>query len=162
MMKYSLLSAFIIMLGLAACQSSGDGAGKANVEVVEKYVQAVIDKDSDAMAALLADNYEGYGPSLGDTISRAEAMQNWELNTSELYESINYDRIRLLPVTVSDGPNPGDYVSMYSIVSINFQGELGSVKTWANTVYKIENGKIATTYTFYNEMDVLEQLGYGF
>jgi hypothetical protein len=29
-----------------------------------------------------------------------------------------------------------------------------------NAVYKIENGKIARTRTFYNEADVWEQLGY--
>jgi hypothetical protein len=36
------------------------------------------------------------------------------------------------------------------------------VTVWTNTVYKIENNKITKSFTFYNEADVLEQLGYVF
>jgi hypothetical protein len=32
----------------------------------------------------------------------------------------------------------------------------------ANTIYQIKDNKIVKSYTFYNEADVLEQLGYVF
>jgi len=34
------------------------------------------------------------------------------------------------------------------------------VNAWVNVVYKIENGRIARSRTFYNEADVLRQLNY--
>lgn len=159
MRKYNSLL-FIALLGISiACTQGSSDIGKANVEIVQRYVDAVSGINTADMEALLASNYIGYGPSLGDTIQRDQAIANWKDYTETLYESISYERVRLLPVKVTDGENPGDYVSMYSIVNIEFKsGE--KVRTWANTVYKIENGQIASTYTFYNEADVYEQLGY--
>lgn len=161
MRKYNLLL-FLAIIGInAACVQGGDDIGKANMKIVEQYVEAVSSKNSSDMESLLASNYVGYGPSIGDTIRRDQAIANWEDYVETLYESINYERIVMLPVHRTEGPNPGEYVSMYSIVNIEFKGG-DKVRTWANTVYKIEDGKIATTYTFYNEADVMEQLGYSY
>jgi hypothetical protein len=45
-------------------------------------------------------------------------------------------------------------------MNIVFKDSIGSVTVWANTNYLIENGKIKRTITFYNEADVLRQLGF--
>ena len=47
-------------------------------------------------------------------------------------------------------------------MKINYKEDMGSVTVWANSNYKVEDGKIVKSYTFYNEADVLEQLGYVF
>jgi len=41
-----------------------------------------------------------------------------------------------------------------------FKDGVGSVTVWANSNYLVENGKIKRSITFYNEADVLRQLGY--
>jgi hypothetical protein len=45
-------------------------------------------------------------------------------------------------------------------LNITYKDGRGPVNIWANTTYKIENRKIAKSYTVYNEADVLRQLGY--
>ncbi|MEQ8712548.1 MAG: nuclear transport factor 2 family protein [Cyclobacteriaceae bacterium] len=161
-MKLSNLLLFLALVGMTfACVQGSDEVGKTNIAIVEQYVEAVSSKNTTEMESLLAMDYVGYGPSIGDTIRREQAIANWKDYIETLYEDINYEKVRLLPVHVKEGDNPGEYVSMYSIVNIEFKGG-DKVRTWANTVYKIENGKIATTYTFYNEADVLEQLGYSY
>lgn len=147
----------LILLALS-CKSDPH---KANVELVKQYVEAVENLDYNAMENLLAENYEGYGPSAGDTIQKDAAVASWKKNVADLYEKIEYTRSQFAGVTISEGPNQGDWVANWAELKIDYKdGE--SVTIWANTNYKIENGKIVRTITFYNEADVLEQLGYVF
>jgi hypothetical protein len=37
---------------------------------------------------------------------------------------------------------------------------MGEATIWANTNYLVKNGKIVRSLTFYNEADVLRQIGY--
>ena len=149
---------FLLIALAVACQSDPHSA---NVAVVKQYVAAVENLDYNAMENLLADNYEGYGPSVGDTIQKAAAVEGWKKNVADLYEKISYTRSQFAGVSITEGPNEGDWVANWAELKIDYKdGE--SVTIWANTNYKIENGKIARTITFYNEADVLEQLGYIF
>ena len=153
-----ILISFLLIALAVACQSDPHSA---NVEVVKHYVAAVENLDYNAMESLLAENYEGYGPSVGDTIRKEAAVESWKINVSELYEKIEYVRSQFAGVTITEGPNQGDWVANWAELKIDYKdGE--SVTIWANTNYKIENGKIARTITFYNEADVLEQLGFVF
>lgn len=64
-------------------------------------------------------------------------------------------------VIISKGPNKGEWISSWAELFITYKtGE--TVTIWANTAYKVENDKIVKSYTFYNEADALEQLGYVF
>ncbi|MDX1333968.1 MAG: nuclear transport factor 2 family protein, partial [Robiginitalea sp.] len=149
---------FLLIALAVACQSDPHAA---NVELVKQYVAAVENLDYTAMENLLADNYEGYGPSVGDTLQKAAAVAGWKKNVADLYEKISYTRSQFAGVTIEEGPNQGNWVANWAELKIEYKdGE--SVTIWANTNYKIENGKIARTITLYNEADVLEQLGYIF
>ncbi len=148
----------LIVAFVFACQPNPHDA---NIEVVKQYVEAVESLDYDAMENLLADSYEGYGPSSRDTIQKAGAVESWKKNVDELYAKIEYSRSQFIGVTIPEGPNKGDWVANWAELKIDYKdGE--SVTIWANTNYLIENGKIIRTFTFYNEADVLEQLGYVF
>ena len=59
------------------------------------------------MDSLLADNYIGYGPSVGDSINKEEAILNWKDNAENLYESFEYTRHKELAVTVKEGEAKG-------------------------------------------------------
>jgi hypothetical protein len=150
----------LICLSFFACTSSADKKEKANLAIAQKYMQAVETKNVALMDSLLADNYIGYGPSVGDSINKEEALASWKYNSENLYESIEYTRHQDLAVTVKEGRAKGDWVLNWALLTIKYKDGRGPVHTWINVVYAIENGKIILSRTFYNEADVLRQLNY--
>jgi len=146
---------------LFSCSTKKDNSAQ-NIALIEKYVQSVEDLDYQVMEALLDDSYYGYGPSFGDSIGKEHAIANWQYNVEYLYESIKYIRSRNTAVSVGDGDNKGEWVSNWGELHIVYKEDKKKVVIWANTIYRIENSKIVKSYTFYNEGDVLQQLGYSF
>ncbi len=159
-MKYLLL---IFMIGIlfTGC-SNQNNKGDKNIALINKYVKAVENLDYETMASLLADNYVGYGPSYGDSITKKQAVESWKYNIDNIYKSIKYNKSRNAAVTIPNGPNKGDWVSNWGELHIVYKNGIGEVNIWANSIYKIENGKIVKSYTFYNEADALRQLGFIF
>lgn len=153
----------IILLTLLVfwgCDDSGEKEAK-NLALIEKYISAVENLDYETMASCLDDNYLGLGPSHNDSTTKQDALINWKHNVDNLYESIKYLKSRNIAVTTTTGDNPGDWVSNWAELQIKYQdGE--SVVALVNSTYLIENDKIVKSFTFYNEADVLEQLGYVF
>jgi hypothetical protein len=150
------------VLLLASCSSNDQGINTDNIDVIEKYAQAVQNKNVDAMANLLADDYIGYGPSFGDSINKADAVASWKDLAANLYDSIKYERSINMAAKVTDGPHPGDYVSSWSNMRITYKNGRGSVNLFVNVIYRVENGKITMSRTFYDEADAMRQLGYQF
>lgn len=145
-----------------ACTGSANKNESENLDLVRRYMEAVEANNAAEMEALLADNYMGYGPSVDDSVNKADAINNWKYNAENLYKSIEYSRHQNIAVTVKEGgqADPGDWVSHWAYLTIKYKDGRGPVYIWVNAVYKIENGKIARSRTFYNEADVLRQLGY--
>ena len=155
---------FLFLLGILLIYSCSvpDKTTADNEALIKKYVEAVENKDTATMESLLADNYEGYGPSVNDRIDKKGAVKSWKEITENLYETIHYSKSRILSVNIPDGENKGEWVSNWAELKIVYKKDKKEVTIWTNTVYKIENNKIIKTYTFYNEADVLNQLGYVF
>ena len=151
-----------IAAGVIACSGNQDAIEKANIAVVEKYIKAVESKDTQAMTELLADNYIGYGPSVSDTVNKAQAMENWRYVAENLYDKIEYQRTVNIAAKITNGPNPGNFVSDWARLKITYKDGTGPVFLHMNAIYRIEGGKITLSRTFYNEADVLRQLGYDF
>jgi hypothetical protein len=157
-----LLIFLCLILFLASCSNTDSGVNTNNIAVIERYAQAVQNKNVDSMAALLADNYVGYGPSFTDSINKADAVASWKDLVANLYESIQYTRSVNMAAKVTEGPRPGDYVSSWSNVRITYKNGKGPVNLYVNVIYRIENGKITMSRTFYDEADAMRQLGYQF
>ena len=155
-----LIVLLIISITLFACTSSADQKEKANLAIAQKYMQAVESKNVAIMDSLLAENYIGYGPSVGDSTNKEQAIINWKDNVDNLYESIKYTRHKELAVTVTEGEAVGDWVLNWALLTIKYKAGSVPVQLWVNAVYRIENGKIVQSRTFYNEADVLRQLRY--
>jgi len=152
-----------IVVAMAGC--SGNEQHKTdteNIAVIEKYIAAVESKDTKTMGELLADNYVGYGPSFSDSTNKEQAMANWKEVAENLYDKIEYKRTVNITAKVTDGPHPGDYVSDWASLKITYKDGRGPVFLNMNAVYRIEHGKITLSRSFYNEADVLRQLGYEF
>lgn len=140
------------------------GLNMEAVNVVQRYVNAVEKKNVDSMNALLADNYVGYGPSFHDSITKEDAVTNWRNIAENLYDSIEFTRSVFLPAKLTDGPHAGDYVSNWSSIKLTYKygSHKGPVNLLMNVVYRVENGKITMSRTFYDEADAMRQLGYQF
>ena len=156
-----LLYLTLLLPLLMGCSSIGDNSEK-NIALVEKYIAGVENLDFDIMESILADDYQGLGPSIGDSIGKAQAIENWKLNVETLYELIEYQRSRNTAVTITTGDNQGEWVSNWAELYIEYKNDGGAVTIWANTIYEIENMQIVKSFTFYNEADALRQLGYVF
>ena len=159
-MKKLFLTLLVFVL-IISCTNQNTSI-KENEALVNKYVEAVENIDTTTMESLLADNYEGFGPSSNDKIDKKGALTSWKENVENLYESIHYSKSRIMSVNVPDGENKGEWVSNWAELKIIYKKDKKEVTIWTNTVYQIENNKIIKSYTFYNEADVLEQLGYVF
>jgi ketosteroid isomerase-like protein len=153
----------VIGICLLACSGSQQSAIEAeNIAVIEKYIAAVESKDAEAMKDLLADDYIGYGPSYNDSTNKEQALASWAEVSENLYEKIEYTRTVNIAATVKDGPHPGNYVSDWASLAITYKDGRGPVHLKINAVYRVENGKITISHSFYNEADVLRQLGYDY
>lgn len=156
-MKHSIF-VFLVLL-VFGCSSHNH---EQNIAIVERYVKSVEALDYKTMEELLADDYLGLGPSANDSIGKEAALENWKKNIETLYEKIEYARSQYAGVTITTGENKGDWVGNWAELLIDYKDEKGSVKIWANTNYLVKEGQIITSITFYNEADVLRQLGYVF
>jgi ketosteroid isomerase-like protein len=157
----SLTPLFIVALFFAACAGGGQQKTDAeNIAVIEKYIQAVQSKDTQTMTDLLADDYVGFGPSVADTTNKAQAIASWKDVSENLYDKIEYTRTVNITAKVTDGPFPGDYVSDWASLKITYKGNPEPVFLNINAVYRVKDGKINLSRSFYNEADVLRQLGY--
>lgn len=133
---------------------------EANVALVEQYLQAVDNNDYELMASLLADDYVGLGPSIDDSTNKEQALANWKWNSENLYEEVDFERTQTFGTTIEEGPYAGEWAYNWAYATITYKDGSGPVELMLNAVYKIEDGKITRTRTFYNEADVWEQLGY--
>jgi hypothetical protein len=97
---------------------------------------------------------------VNDSTSKLQAMENWKDQSADLYENISYEKSRFIAVEEDEGDNAGQWVANWALVKIRYKKDGGSATLLANTMYKLVNNKIEKSYTFYNESDVLEQLGY--
>lgn len=160
-MKQCIL--FLIVAAVLSTCTSTDTKEKESLAIAKKYMEAVERNDLKAMDSLLADNYMGYGPSVADSLNKTDALDSWRYNSEHLYESVVYTRHESLAVTVTDSKEveAGNWVSIWAYLTIKFRDERGTAHLWVNAAYKIDNGKIVRSRTFYNESDVLRQLGYG-
>lgn len=151
-----------ISIGFFSCTSSNENREKENLAIVKEYKEAVETNNVAKMDSLLADNYKGYGPSVQDSVNKAEALDNWKYNAENLYESLQFSRIQNIAKTVGENEEaePGDWVITWAFLTIKYKDGRGPVNLWVNVEYKIENGKIAQSRTFYDEADVLRQLNY--
>ena len=148
---------------IAACADTNQQqVEKENIAVIEKYIHAVETKDTETMTDLLADNYVGYGPSFSDSTDKEQAIANWKDVAENLYDKIEYTRTVNIAEKVSEGPHPGNFVSDWASLKITYKDGRGPVRLNMNAIYRIENGKITLSRTFYNEADVLRQLGYDY
>jgi hypothetical protein len=141
-----------------------DKSKEENIALVNKYLSAIENHDTVTMASVMADDYKGYGPSVGDSAGKQEVLENWKYNLDHYFSSIKYNQFQNFAATMTkeSDAHPGEWVSNWAYCDIKYKDGRGPIHIWVNSIYKIENGKIARSRVFYNEADWLRQLGYRF
>jgi ketosteroid isomerase-like protein len=157
-----LLLLIVISISLYSCKDETANKEKDNLEIAKKFMKAVESKDVATMDFLLAENYIGYGPSVGDSTTKKEAVKAFKFNAENLYESFEYTKHKVIAVSSTEGEAMGDWVLNWAYLTIKYKDGRGPINLWVNAVYRIENGKIVHSRTFYNEADALRQLGFSF
>jgi ketosteroid isomerase-like protein len=157
-----LLLLIVISISLYSCKDETANKEKDNLEIAKKFMKAVESKDVATMDFLLAENYIGYGPSVGDSTTKKEAVKAFKFNAENLYESFEYTKHKEIAVSSTEGEAMGDWVLNWAYLTIKYKDGRGPINLWVNAVYRIENGKIVHSRTFYNEADALRQLGFSF
>jgi len=158
-MKQSLLL-IVTIICLYSCKDDKAEKEKENLALAKRFMKAVESKDVATMDFLLAENYIGQGPSVGDSVNKKEAVEAFKFNAENLYESYEYTMHKEIAVNSTDGEAKGDWVLNWAYLTIKYKDGRGPIHLWVNAVYRIENGKIVNSRTFYNEADALKQLGY--
>ena len=155
-----ILFLILTSISLYSCKEDTDKKVTEHIAIAKKFMKAVESKDVATMDFLLAENYVGYGPSVGDSTNKKDAVDAFKFNSENLYESFEYSMHKEIAVTSTDGEAAGDWVLNWAYLTIKYKDGRGPINLWVNVVYRIEKGKIVTSRTFYNEADALKQLGY--
>ena len=153
------LAIIVTLLLLYGCNTTDH---EGNLAIVKRYVDAVENLNYGEMEELLSTDYRGFGPSANHSINKLEALESWKENSENLYDEIEFIRGQYAGFAITEGDNKGNWIAHWAELKITYKDDIGVVTIWANTNYKVENGKIVRSYTFYNEADVLQQLGYVF
>src|SRR5687768_14539945 len=122
-----LLSILVISIGFFSCTSQNAGREKENLEVAKRYMKAVENLNTAAMDSLLAENYMGYGPSVGDSTNKKDAIATFKNNVENLYQSFQYTRHKELAVTVREGEAQGDWVLNWAYLTIKYKDGRGPI-----------------------------------
>lgn len=147
---------------LSACNPAPNANNDQNIQLIERFEEALKNNDYETLGSLLADNYVSYGPSLSDSMKKDDAMMNWKYNKENLYEKLEFvgsEHIELK--RMKDGVEQ-DWISSWGHLFIKYQGHSNEAEIWSNTIYLIQDGKISKSIIFYNEADAMRQAGYSY
>jgi len=160
--RISLIVIVFAALILSSCSTSNKSNDASNLEIVEQYHEALKNFDYETMKTFLADYYVMFGPSLGDSMNREDALLNWKYNIEHIYEKLEYKGSQNFVVTSYASGEAKEWVSSWGRLFIKYKDHGNEAEILSNTIYQIENGKIVKSYIFYNEADALRQAGYNY
>ncbi len=153
-----LFCALLLTMVIASCNSpSGESR---NIELINKFEQALKDVDSETMNLLLADNFVGYGPSIKDSVGKDDFLLLWQHNMEQLYQNFEFKNSEHIEVARMKDGEKQTWVSNWGRLFIKYRDHGNETEIWSNTVYLIEEGKIEKIIIFYNEADALRQAGF--
>ena len=161
-MKINLSTLLIVIFAIAitACTTAPENHDEVNLATVEKYQKALKAQDYETIASLLSDSYVGYGPSIGDSTNRDDALTNYKYNMEHLYKKLEFQGSQNIVVTNYKNGVPVEWVSSWGKLYVKYREHGNEAEIWSNTIFQVKDGKIQKSFIFYNEADALRQAGY--
>lgn len=132
-----------------------------NIEIatlVDNWFHAKISGDFEAMKGMMAESFMIYGAE-EKPMSRDEYVTLWKsYNESNSEQSILSGGS--FAVTFPDGEMKGDWVYYTIQASWTPKGMEDAIVSWATTMAKIEEGKVAMAYHFQDNFSIMMQMGF--
>ena len=154
----------LLVLGMASCNKPApivDTVGEQNKALVQKYIDVLVKGDTSSMDSFLAEKFMSYGPARKDSSNRQQEMDGYKKNWRESWASVQFIQAAIHAFTLPPGEkNPGDWVAVWGDVTINHKDGKPSVTFRWHGVYRVKEGKIDLGVAFYDNNDILVQLGY--
>ncbi len=129
-----------------------------NFALVNNYFTSLVNGDGSVAKNSVTPGYKSIGPAFGDTLSIDQEVEQWaKIATTRSNQNIGI--LAATGITATEEPYTGDWVYMWGIYSCthNESGKDISVP-WHYSV-KIENGKIALAYKFYDDLKPAMEVG---
>ncbi len=127
-----------------------------DIKVVTNYVDAITNNKMDVVSSLLADDYQGTGPSNGDISTKTEVITSWteshKKRTNQKNEYV-YNTFRVL-----NGDLKGDWVSIWGTYMFTEQGK--DITLPYQFTAEVKNSKIQRSVIYYDNLAVVQAMGY--
>jgi len=158
----NLILVFLIFI-VFGCSSENDISTDARekLDVVDQYIKTIEKKDIDRMKELLAEDFISYGPGFKTEVTKAHNITDWEKSWEERIVSMKYKRVYIGLISIEKGKLAGEWVTEWGEVTTLYK-DGKTVKFWFNGLYKVADGKIMEARVVFDNMDILNQLGYKF
>lgn len=163
MKKICFIIISISVFGLTLCTKENENAMVGNPEneaLVQKYLNAIVTGDTNAIGGFMSENFVSHGPGINDSANFSSTVAEYKKNW-KAWSSIDFDRYIMLSHTVKEGRLAGDWVMDWARITVHYKNKSTVTINW-HGVYKVENGKIVEEDVFYDVADILRQQGYTF
>ena len=141
----------------AAAKAAAKAKAEANVALAEKFMATFEAGEMDAWKELCTEDFITWGPGIESESNLDEYIESMK-GFHEAVDSMKFNTIAILPHTVEEGEQAGDYVFWWGSISAYFIEAGKSVELMLHTVYSIENGKINWTVDYWDTGDLKRQL----
>ncbi|MCA0133439.1 nuclear transport factor 2-like protein [Winogradskyella alexanderae] len=129
---------------------------EADMKVVGDYVNALINNKMSVAESLLHEKYMSYGPAANDSVAKQESMKNWmEAHKVRTNQSIGFVSQTF---KVTQGELAGHWVSQWGTYSFTQDGK--DIEIPYQLTARVADGKIISSTTYFDNMAVVEKLGY--
>ena len=134
-----------------------------NLQKGEAIVKAFNAKDLDAFVALAAESYVGYAPDQPEPRKGREGLREWMQTTFTAFPDGRWETVRSFgqgDLTCGEvsftgtqtGPLPGPGGEMIPATNKPFRGTFVMVTKW-------EGGEVTETRVYFDQLDMIAQLG---
>lgn len=165
MKTQTIISTMLLVLFSMCLQAQGNFVlnpnGEKDLSAVNEYMKAIQSKDPGQIEKIHASDVVGYGPRWNSPRNHQQIVAAIK-NIWESASEFRYDRVRMLPVTVSGDEIPeynGNWVMVWSVFVGKEKTTGKEVMIDVHEALKILNGKIIMKVTYYNELDTMIQTG---
>lgn len=129
---------------------------EADIKAVSDYTNALVSNKMDMAAKHLSEKYMGYGPAVNDSINKTGHIEGWK--NAHLVRTNQKVTFISQTFRVAQGELKGDWVSQWGTYSFTQDGKDITLPYQSTSL--VSDGKIETNRIYFDNLAVLEALGY--
>lgn len=131
---------------------------EANIQLVSGFIDALIANKGNGIKDMVSDDYIFKGPAANDSLSVDELAANWAAVDS-LRSNQNAGILAMTSLVANEGDIKGDWVHVWGNYTADVNDSDFSFNVPWHQAYKVENGKITYTRTWYDRLSSALEMG---